>query len=307
MVDYREMCIPKDFLKEEVKEEYFISEKNKKIMAIELDLVKKMLEVCKKYDIKVFAYAGTLLGAVRHKGFIPWDDDMDFCILQKDLEKLESIASKEFTEPYFFQTAKTDRKYFCGYARLRNSETTGKICWHKSNEYNNGIYIDIYVLNGLTGNERALKVQVFERKIVQKIINIYYSDIERTGGTKILAGMLRPLLKTCIPYDKMVDLYRKIVSRYDKKADKLTLITHDWNELRKSWCYRSNLEKQIFLPFEYIKVPVPENYDEVLTNLYGNYMELPAMDKRGVWHKGAIFFEPDIPYKEYTEFLYEEL
>ena len=88
-MDFSSIKMPDGFLEEEVRCGYTISEKNKKIMAIEIDLAERLIAVCNKYDIQLMAYAGTLLGAVRHKGFIPWDDDMDFAMTYADFLKLE--------------------------------------------------------------------------------------------------------------------------------------------------------------------------------------------------------------------------
>lgn len=291
------MNLPDGFLKEEVICDYKVSEKNKKIMAIELDLAQKLVDVCTENDITIFAYAGTMLGAIRHKGFIPWDDDMDFAILAKDLPKLEKLA-KEFTYPYFLQTAKTDKKYFCGYARLRNSESTGRINWHKSNEYNNGIYVDIYVLNGLVDDSRKLKAQIARRDFVQKLLNMYYSDLERTSWNQLITTCLKYTLLKLIPYESLVDVYRRILSKYDDSANKYTVLTHYMDVVQKCWCYKEDVQKVIFVPFENTTIPVPENYTSYLTHHYGDYMQLPKVEERGIWHESAIFFEPDIAYKD---------
>ena len=87
-------AIPPDFYNEEIRCGYNIKNNVKKIWAIQLDLLDHLLSVCKKYEIRIFVFAGTLLGAVRHKGFIPWDDDIDVCLLKDDYENLLSVASQ---------------------------------------------------------------------------------------------------------------------------------------------------------------------------------------------------------------------
>ena len=138
--------LPKHFLEEEVRCGYRVTEKLKKIWAVELDLLNEFQRVCKKHNIKFTIFGGTLLGAVRHKGFVPWDDDLDVAMTRVEFDKLCRIAETEFDYPYFFQTALTDRRYFFSYARLRNSETTAIISGNGTPDYNNGVYIDIYVL-----------------------------------------------------------------------------------------------------------------------------------------------------------------
>ena len=96
--------LPEQFLNEEIRYGYTITRQMKEVWAVELDLLNKLLEVCKKHNISVFASGGTMLGAVRHKGFIPWDDDIDMMMFREDYEKLCLVAPLEFRYPYFFQT-----------------------------------------------------------------------------------------------------------------------------------------------------------------------------------------------------------
>ncbi|MDE7248566.1 MAG: LicD family protein, partial [Lachnospiraceae bacterium] len=89
------------FFKEEIRSDFLVDEKRKKIWAVELQILEKIDEVCRKHHITYYAHYGTLLGAVRHQGFIPWDDDLDIAMFRDDYEKFQKIAAEEFTEPYF--------------------------------------------------------------------------------------------------------------------------------------------------------------------------------------------------------------
>lgn len=92
-----------DFLKEENRDGYIVSPLMKKVWSVELDLLSELDRVCKKYDIKYYAAFGTLLGAVRNKGFIPWDDDIDVCMLRDDYARLKEVAKDEFSGKYYYQ------------------------------------------------------------------------------------------------------------------------------------------------------------------------------------------------------------
>ena len=96
--------ISNTFFDEEIRDGYKVSREMKKIWAVELDLLNELNRVCNKHNIRCMAWAGTMLGAIRHKGFIPWDDDIDIMLFRDDYEKLCEIAPSEFTYPYFFQT-----------------------------------------------------------------------------------------------------------------------------------------------------------------------------------------------------------
>ena len=113
-----------DFFAEEVRCEYLVTEKMKKIWAVIIDLYLEFARICDKYSLNYYGYGGTILGAIRHEGFIPWDDDLDVCMPRADYDKFLAIASKELSEPYFIQTPQTDPGYYKTIARLMNKNTT---------------------------------------------------------------------------------------------------------------------------------------------------------------------------------------
>lgn len=281
--------------------DFFIDEKRKKIWNVELDLMKELLRVCKKYGIRVTAYAGTMLGAVRHNGFIPWDDDMDVAILREDYEKLRKVAKSEFQQPYFFQDAFSDTKYFIGYARLRNSETTGLISYNNSIDYNNGIYIDIFVLDGYVEDKRKLLKQHKEREKIEKILSVYYADINTKKGIKRLVAKAIQKMIRFIPYEKYVNKYNNIVMRYSNEG-KVSIITDSINYIETCWLYVSDFDNIEYREFENILMPVCKQAHEILSREYGvNYMEFPPVEERGMWHYNVLTLDPDISYKEYIK------
>ena len=154
MIDLK-LDIPKEFLDEEERCGFHITKKQKEVWAVELDLLVELDRVCKKYNLKYCATGGTLLGAIRHKGFIPWDDDIDVMMLRDDYEKLCNIAPQEFKDPYFFQTEYSDPGSLRRHAQFRNSNTTGIL----STEFplrkpiNQGIFLDIFPQDNVIDDE----------------------------------------------------------------------------------------------------------------------------------------------------------
>lgn len=288
-------------IKEEVRCGYTVTEKLKKIWNIELEMLSKLLSVCEKYNLKIIVYSGTMLGAVRHQGFIPWDDDMDVALPRKDFQKLLEVAKEEFGEPLFFQTALTDSKFFVEYARLRNSSTTGMITWNQSLEYNNGIYIDIFPLDGYIENNFKLNVQLMKKIIIKQFLSVYYADDSYISKKPVVLTKILKLVARIHPYEYWYKKFVENLCRYNECTNRLSQIDHEKKVIRKYWCMKDDLENIIWVPFENIKVPIPSNYDEILNHFYGKYMEFPPVEQRGAWHENMIVFEPDTPYIDYIK------
>lgn len=249
------------FLKEENRDGYLVSQQMKKVWACELDLLKELLRVCDKYNLKCWADAGTLIGAIRHKGFIPWDDDIDMVMFREDYDKLVAVADKEFKHPYFFQTIYSDKHYNHRHAQLRNSNTAAIPVGNRSRTYNQGIFIDIFILDAYPKTcKQALKKmrKVQSLKTQLKLV---------TTLTNYLPDFL---------YNKC----RWDITWFRKYEDALRETSPDSTEYVS--CISLNLKEKIriksdyssteYCEFENIKIPVPKGYDRILRTDYGNYM-----------------------------------
>ena len=131
------------FLDEEMRCGYRVSREIKSLWAVELDLYTAFCRVCEANGLRHFVSYGTLLGAVRHGGFIPWDDDIDILMPREDYNRLLKIGSDSFGEPYFFQTTLTEKYFWRAHIQLRNSNTTGYVPQDACKDINRGIFLDI--------------------------------------------------------------------------------------------------------------------------------------------------------------------
>ncbi|HAL18906.1 MAG TPA: hypothetical protein DCO86_04725 [Spirochaetaceae bacterium] len=163
-MNLKTIAVPEDFYKEEIRNGYKVSSQMKKVWAVEIDLVKKLEEVCKKHDIDYSIFYGSMLGCFRSNGFIPWDDDFDVVMTRHDYDILMS-HSDEFEYPYFLQNYNTDKEFFKTVATLRNSESTAIIHYDRFRPFNQGIYIDIYVLDTVPDNFISRLIKGIRQKI----------------------------------------------------------------------------------------------------------------------------------------------
>ena len=293
------ISLPIGFLKEEIRDGYLVSEKHKKIWAVHLDLFKAFSDLCDRFNIKFQVAFGTLIGAVRHKGFIPWDDDFDVWMDRENYKKLLAIKATDVPAPYFLQTPLSDRKYFVGLSRFRNSLTTCAVKGLCGEDYNSGIYIDIYVLDGLDETPFKWKWQFSLKMLAVKLIQLYYQRGPRSRSLKdwLLYG-LKPISKI-VGYERLVGFYDKILEMRTPHTDRLCyLITGSWRG-PGSWVTKEELSDTIMLQYEDTVVPAPRAYDAILSRIYGKYMDFPPAAERGAWHEGVLHFEPEMPYRDY--------
>ena len=270
----------------------------KKIHAAQLELLKVFDTVCRERGLKYMAVYGTLLGAVRHGGFIPWDDDLDLAMPREDYDKLASIGEEVFGSPYFLQTPVNDPGTFNGgYMRLRDDRTTAVEVKDKWNNAHLGIWIDILPLDSCPENEGD-----FERlqKKIRHVQRLLYAKTYRLDQAPILdAGGIRI---------SWYYIARKLYSR-DRLAEKLNKLCASAGATSRSAIlacyYGSRPNRNVFdsaeaadlveLPFEDTVIPAPRAYDRWLKARYGDaYMTWPPAEDR--YRHGAAFFDPETPY-----------
>ena len=134
------------FLNEETRCDFKVDVARKKLWMISLDLLLEFNDFCNKHGFMYYLAYGTLLGAIRHKGFIPWDDDVDVYMLRKDFDKLP-LFEKEFKHPYFLETPYNDPGYLYSPIRIRNSNTTAIVEKFKYQGFNQGIWLSVFPID----------------------------------------------------------------------------------------------------------------------------------------------------------------
>ena len=272
----------------------------RKIWDVELDLLEKLKGICKKYGLSYCASSGTLLGAVRHGGFIPWDDDIDVLLPWEDYKKLLEVAPGECQYPYCFQSFLTEEDGEASASRLRRSDTTGYTLWEQKNvgpEYNKGIFIDIFPLFKIPDSDRE--------RIIQKETIMFFWKCMRGGmaQAQIKRGTVNEEYVQYIPYYNSV---RKYMSMIDIKWAYLyacAMADGDTKEVGAtssrvhlpSLMWDSKLyESYVDLPFENTTIRCPLEYVKVLDKQYGNW-RVPI--ENGSRHEMAVI-NTEIPWNE---------
>lgn len=262
----------------------------KKIQKVSLEILKFVAELCERLNLRYYLMYGTLIGAIRHNGYIPWDDDVDIMMPRPDYEKLLNYLKNHRESMGFYEVFNRDTCTDYNYAITRISDSRYEI--NKSNERDcgMGIFIDIYPYDGLGDNkESALKM---------------------LSKTRIYCDRISDLINLDIKIPDSLNLKGRIVWRFNRWLNKLRGVGYFHNKLKKLvegkrydeskyvgpllW-YFSKPEKVLF-PKEYFDNPVkvkfedgefwaPSLYNELLTQEYGDYMKMPPVEKRVYHHQ----------------------
>lgn len=295
--------LPKGFLKEEERCEHLVTTQMKEIWAVELDLLTEFQRVCEKYNIRYFASGGTLLGAVRHHGFIPWDDDLDIEMFREDYIKLCEVGPKEFKKPYVFQNEYTESGSLRGFSKLRNSHTTAMYPHEKLKSYkgyNKGIFIDIFPLDSILDNSEE---QDKKRKNVDRWCRAYLSCVDiyfnRHESKNSFIGKTKKILRPILFFPcKWLKTWM-----HRKYEDACAIGNGNPTEKVAIYCIfnqrtihnRVDYKDTVMMDFEFMKIPVPIQYDHWLTNAFGDWHQFV---KGGSLHgENSLIFDTDKPFK----------
>lgn len=270
------------------------------VQEVILSIYKVVANICDNNNIPYYAIGGTCIGAIRHKGFIPWDDDLDIAIPIEHWDKFISLMQMNLPEEYSILTCDSERFYHYPFAKICNKNTTfiERFQYNIPKSYK-GIYIDIMPMSGFPEND------IRREKFIRELSFLVRCNKKRrfpkhTFGS--LNGFLSCVLFMTIgkifPFNYFSKKYFKLLKSYPFSDSKYT--GYSWCP---EWLPRLIFDKNLFsngiyVPFEDTRIRVPENYHAYLSQQFGDYMTIPPEERRET-HDG--FIDLNKPYTYYVK------
>lgn len=260
------------------------------------ELLRQVVQICEKWDIPYYLVCGTALGAVKYQGFIPWDDDIDVGLLRPDYERFLEVAPKELPQWCFLQNYRTEKIFHHTFSKLRDSRTTFVEASTRALPINQGIYVDIFPIDGYPNG----KLKRLHFALKQKMLNwVRFSILVDSTNPKARKRnkILRALGVHRFHKNAIAALERMYAS-YSLEASERWCNYGNWQgklEYAPKWHYGEGT----WATFEGLRVRIPENYDAYLTQKYGDWRSDPPEDKQKSHHISVIC-DPNKPYTEYT-------
>lgn len=254
----------------------------KHLQQVELSILKDFISICEENNLTYFMYAGSLLGTVRHNGFIPWDDDLDVVMFREDYEKLKEIIISSNSDKYRLLTNETEEDYFYFFSKLMINGTVFEENWIDQVNFRIGINIDIFVFDDLSNNGlkryyQLKKAFLYNRLMVSSKIRLY----DLPFIPKVISHSMYHILNLFNMGPNTIN--KKCLKFLKKYGDKDSGLVFDISATAEEYplIFEKNDFKEIEkFKFEDIEVNVPKNYDKILKNMYGDYMQLPPKEKR---------------------------
>ena len=286
-----ELLLPNNFLESEVRCEYSIDSDMKKVWCIQLRILYEFINVCEKNNLMYWLFGGSLIGAVRHKGYIPWDDDIDVIMPRKDYDILCSHP-EWFSGDVALHISNNKEMYYEGWARVHYLKSAVLYPNYKKAGSKQGIYLDVFPLDYATQNDRK------NRKKIKRINAIGHAICYNCNPSFLTRFVCT--LNMVFRFWKPEKLFKKInkLSKSDIQTEKMMFKVCTVYPFEKNIFDSNDFKETIIVPFEFLNVAVPKNYDNILKTMYGDWRAFPPKEKRGAWHN--FIFSTDKPFNEFN-------
>ena len=257
----------------------------RKYQMAQLELMEMTDRVCAQLGIEYYLIGGTLLGAVRHGGFIPWDADIDIAMKRDHYEKFRAYWAEQSSEQYFYQDHTTEKNHLSPHALLRIKGTHVVMKGRKTEKYQpeyDGIYLDIFPLDEPPAEKKLQEAQMKKIKQIKRIIELKaaYTYGSATGTAKKVLKKITQLLLMPLTLPMLQNMLHNTMKKYSGSGSGylVSMASHYsyWKQLMRSEIYG----EPVRIDFEGRQFLAPAQKEAYLTQLYRNYMELPPVEKR---------------------------
>ncbi|NCB92999.1 MAG: LicD family protein [Clostridia bacterium] len=260
----------------------------KKLQKIELEMLHDFVDICEKHHLQYFGIGGTAIGALRHQGFIPWDDDIDLAFVRSDYERFCKIVEKDYSNKYYILRYESNKAYPLFTARMCKKGTVFQEHAMKNVDCPFGIFLDLYAYDNVPDDRREMKKQAAAAWVYSKLLIL--CSIEQPNLVQLFGWKKKAALAACkvahhmikllhISTDGIVYRCKKCCTRYNKQDTKrLAYLTEA--KPYGSMIKKKDLFPLIQMPFEDLKLNFPNHMHEMMTAYYGDYMQLPPEEKR---------------------------
>lgn len=263
-----------------MKEGMILEEKaNQRTRKVQIQVLKALLEIkriCEKHSIRYYLIGGSALGAIRHKGFIPWDDDVDVGMPRPEYERFLKVCQFELRKEFFLQTRETDSEYIYQFAKIRINNTKYVQKSLENLNIHHGIYVDIFPLDKLSPNKFiALK----QKLLVEGYIKIKSAKIHNHDKSSP-KYLIKKIVGSLFTFDHIHKVIMKNIQLANHtKSNKIGNLIGVYG-FKKEIFDEEVFGDPYYTEFEGYQFPIPNKYDYYLKQIYGDYMKLPPVEKR---------------------------
>ena len=267
-------------------DEFYSPEVLRELQLMELDILKDFDALCKKHDLEYFGAFGTLLGAIRHKGIIPWDDDIDIAMPRRDYDKLRAIVEAELSDKYNFMNNEVNSHYPFITSRLMRKGTEFRTLSMKDCKCELGVFLDIFCFENMPNDPRERNWYLKKCWVLEKLSilrNMPFPNLPYTGVKRVLAYVACAIGFVAVKIIPRATLHRLTKSVSSKYKDcKTNYIGNPFGLTPKNTTYElSDIYPLERVPFEDFEMPIPAKADKILRQKYGeSYMTPPEKGKR---------------------------
>lgn len=281
----------------EIKDGFVITPGRRKLWEVELTLIDFVEDICTRYKLNYFLIGGAAIGAVRHGGFIPWDDDMDIGMLRSDFEKFVSLAKNLVPNNVVIEYGLAPPNLSSTFLRIRRTDTTAIIANQLNIEREHGVFIEIYPFDMVPSNESIRKKTIKKSAWLKAELDFRLENRQLHTNAAI-----RHFIFQFISTQRLWDMWMSTCTRFNqdttnKMVDTLALPGYANQGIHLY--HLDDVASSVYVNYEGHKVRIAKGNDRCLKIHFGNYMELPPIEERGMKHSTVVFYDAFVPWQAY--------